>query len=342
MATDPADGQAIAPPLVLEAPPPAVIAPLRDAVIAPVGRGPGFANGVFDRDGRFCGISRTRISENRLTDIPALPSPMPADRLSGRYLFAGIGRHHFGHFLMETASRIWALDGREGLFDGLVILPVPDIDFAAVLRRRMRLFFDLMGCDMAIHLIETPMRIDMLYVPTQGFGHLHWAVGHEAFRRFVRHRIAMTCPAVGPEKVYVSRSKLKYAYQSIDQEERIERLMESAGYSLFHPERHDMRTQCQVYRAARVIVGGDGSAFHLAPFAMADGARVGLIQRRARLAPVEAIADQINAFAAVDLVRLDPLRAAADGSPAPSVGRTGQQPISFRALKAQLEAADLI
>ena len=329
-------------PVSLETVPPPVIERLRDAMVLPVESGRGLANGVFRSGGSFADLSRTRISGNRFTDIPTLPEAPPEDRLAGRHLFVGIGRHHFGHFLVETAARLWALEGSSVRFDGLLILPMPHVDFAAVLRQRIRLFFDLMGCDMPIHLVTKPVLVDELFLPSQGFGHQQWAVGSAVFRRFMRHRIGLTCPADGPDRIYISRSKLKQVFQRVDQEERVERLMAQAGYTVFHPECHDVQVQCQVYRAARHIVGGDGSAFHLAPFAVEGGTRVGLIQRRARVAPVDAIADQISAFAPVDLVRLDPLRRGADGDPPPSVGRTEAQPISFRALKAQLEEAGLI
>ncbi len=331
----------LAAPLTPEHLPPAIIEPLSDAQIAPVTVDEGFAHGIYRADGSFCEISRTRISDSRFTNSSHLPDPDSLKRLEGTYLFCGLGRHHFGHFLMETASRLWALEGREGHYDGLIILTPPKIDFAAVLRRRMKVFFDMMGCTMPIHIVSRPMEVEQLHVPAQGFGHLQWAVGTEAFRRFVRTRVAHACRPMGPEKIYVSRSKLKHVFQHVDQEERIEKLMISAGYTVFHPERHNMYQQCQVYRAAHTIVGGDGSAFHLAPFAMMPKTRVGLIQRRARLAPVNAIAHQIEAFADVDLTRLNPLLRQPDGK-LPSVGRREPQPIAFDALVEQLEQAGLI
>lgn len=328
-------------PLSLASLPPPIIEPLCEAHVVPVG-GEGLANGVFRADGTFCEISRTRLSDNRFTDRPATPHGRPTERLAGTHLFCGIGRHHFGHFLMETASRLWALDGRTPQFDGLILLPIPGIDFAAVLRRRLQIFFDLMGCTMPIHLVQRDMIVERLMVPAQGFGHLQWSVATPPFRRFVRDRIGRSCPPAGPRKLYISRSRLKHLFQHVDQEERIEALMRAAGYTVFHPEQHDMKVQCQTYSAAQMIVGGDGSAFHLAPFAVRPETRLGLIQRRVRVEPVDAIARQIDAFAEVDLVRLNPLHRAADGTLLPSVGRKQTQPIDFDALKAQLEEAGLI
>lgn len=325
-------------PLSLHVLPPAVIEPLREACVMPVAAETGLGNGVFRSDGSFCTLSRTRISESRFTDIPDAPHSSPETRLSGNFLFGGLGRHHFGHFVLETLSRLWALDGRQHLFDGLILLPMPNTDFGAVLRRRMLSVFHLMGVDMPMHLVRTPVTVERLHLPSQGIGHLEWAVGTEDFRRYVRDQIDRNCPAIGPEKIYISRSRLKHANQRIDQEARIEKLMKSAGYTIFHPQRHSIRAQCQVYRAAHTIVGGDGSAFHLAPFALQPETRVGLIQRRQRPEPVDAIANQIKAFTTVDLVRLNPLKKTAEDHLDPDK----PAPLTFRRLKKQLEAAHLI
>ncbi|WP_371227632.1 glycosyltransferase 61 family protein [Roseovarius sp. 2305UL8-3] len=317
--------------------PPPIVEPIADAVVMPVGPEAGIGCGVFRPDGSFCDLSRTRLSRSRFSAIPDHPGTTTRERLTGNYLFAGIGRHHFGHFIMETLSRLWALDGRQDRFDGLILLPMYQIDFGAVLRRRLLSFLRLMGCNMPLHLVRTPMTVDTLYLPAQGFGHMQWATGTGEFRSYVRDRIDRNCPAIGPEKIYVSRSKLKYSHQRVDQEARIEALMKSAGYAIFHPQRHSIRAQCQIYRAAHTIVGGDGSAFHLAPFAMQSETRVGLIQRRTRQDAVESMANQIKAFAPVDLVRLNPIKESATAA-----NKDSAAPISFESLKEQLEAAHLI
>jgi capsular polysaccharide biosynthesis protein len=325
-------------PLSMHQLPPAIIEPLREACVLPVAAENGLANGVFRADGTFCNLSRTRISDSRFTDIPAAPSKTPEKRIAGNYLFGGLGRHHFGHFVLETLSRIWALDGRQHQFDGLILLPMPKTDFSAVLRRRMLSVFQLMGVDMPLHLVRTPITVERLHLPSQGIGHMEWAVGTEDFRRYVRDRIDRNCPAIGPGKIYISRGRLKHANQRIDQEARIEKLMKSAGYTIFHPQRHSIRAQCQIYRAAHTIVGGDGSAFHLAPFALQPETRVGLIQRRLRAEPADAIANQIKAFTTVDLVRINALKDVEEDS----LDENAPDPVKFRRLKNQLEAACLI
>lgn len=330
----PADMTANAPLSPKHLPPP-IIEPVAEARIVPVEQSEELGCGVFRPDGSFCELSRTRISADRFTAQPALPDMRHAERLEGSYLFGGIGRHHFGHFLMESIARVWAMDGRYERFDGLIMLPFQQTDFGSVLRRRLLAFFELMGVDMPLHLVKKPMLVEQLLIPAQGFGHQQWASGTDEFRSYVRGRIAANCPAQGPDKLYISRSRLKHGAQKIDQEERIETIMRAAGYEIFHPQRHSIAAQIRVYRAAKVIVGGDGSAFHMVPFAMQEGARIGLIQRRARDKAVQSIAGQITAFENVDLIRLDALTGTARHSGLPD-------PMDVAALEQALAEARLI
>lgn len=318
------------PPLTPERLPPPIIEPVKNALIVPVEQNEGLGCGVYRADGSFCELSRTRISADRFTARPVRPDPNSAKRLEGTYLYGGLGRHHFGHFLLESLARIWAMDGRQDRFDGLIMLPFTGTDFGSVLRRRLLAFFEVMGVDMPLHLIKTPVIADHLLIPSQGFGHLQWATGHQEFRQYVRAHMAANCPAQGPEKIYIARSRLKHPHQQVDQEDRIEAMMEAAGYTVFHPQRHTIMAQARVYRAARVIVGGDGSAFHLVPFAVEPEARIALIQRRSREQTVQAIANQIKAFADVDLSVLNAL----SGSPAP---QAQPEPIDFEKLRQLLD-----
>lgn len=309
------------------------IEPIADAMVVAVGDGSNAPGGVFRADGSFCELSRTRISRDRLTETPGRPAPEGLEYLRGRYLFGGLARHHFGHFMLETLARLWALGANGQPYDGLILLPMPDMDFAATLRRRVQGFLQDLGCTMPIHLLRAPVMVEHLDVPTQGFGHGDWTIGSPAFRDYVRQRVDLTCPPSGPDKIYISRRKLKHDHQSLETERKIEKLMTRAGYRIVHPQRESLRNQCRLYRAAHTIVGGDGSAFHLVPFAMQPETRIGLIARRDRPDVVESIAMQIEAFAPVNLVRLNPLSTPDDG---------GEPVVSFRRLKRQLERAHLI
>lgn len=114
--------------------------------------------------------------------------------------------------------------------------------------------------------------------------------------------------------------------------------MKKAGYHVFHPQKHSLEEQCARYRASSHIVGADGSAFHLAPFAMKPGTTIGLIQRRRRPEVYSALTTQIRAFCDVDLVKIDALVKHRDPSAHPKTHAS----IDFDMLKTRLEETGLI
>ena len=89
--------------------PPAIVERLQMPLVMPMEAGPDSACGVFRADGSFRQMSRTLLSGARLSGIPQLGDTPFAEIIPGRWLFAGIGRHHFGHFVVETLIRLWAL-----------------------------------------------------------------------------------------------------------------------------------------------------------------------------------------------------------------------------------------
>ncbi|MDA3888354.1 MAG: glycosyltransferase 61 family protein [Allgaiera sp.] len=280
--------------------PEARIAHVERATIVPMPSPQATACGVLDAHGAPVHAARTLLSASRFTPDPK-PSETPATHLPGRWLFAGVGRHHFGHFLLEATPRLWALDHLSARPDGIALIPMAGRDIAAVLRRRLGPLMDILGQGLPVHLVETPVQVDEAIIPSQGFGHLHWTHGTPEARAYMRTHLCAAVPADGPEKLYVSRRRLKSVALQVPREQKIERWMSAAGFTVFHPERHSVTEQIARYRAARVIVGPDGSAFHLAPFVMQPGTCVGLIQRRTRQHVFDAIARQIAVIGEADL-----------------------------------------
>lgn len=275
------------------------------AVLAPpVGDGPPRC-GAFDGQGQFCPDTRTLLSNGALSKAPEHPLSVP-ERLPGTHFYGGLGRMHFGHFLVESAPRLWALDQLPTPPDSVVFLPLPGSNMRAGLNASIRELYAALTGALPIKVMQTPVRVERLIVAQQGFGHGDWIEGTQTFRRFIARRFADTPPFDGPEKIYVSRRKLKAPDHRVDQEAALEDHLAAAGYAIIHPETLDLGTQIETYRAAQVILGGDGSAFHLMAFVLAPHTRVGLIQRRNRPEVIARLTRQIHAFSQVTVDHFDP------------------------------------
>jgi len=313
---------------------------VRDALVAPVLSEGRMASGVFRNDGSFVEASRTLLSRGRLTDTPPCPDPARARALTGRYLFAGLARDHFGHFLLESLGRLWAVPTLDRAPDGILFLPRGAERPLGPLVCQHAALLDALCPGLPLLATTEPLKVEHLIVPEQAFGHQALITATPAFRRFLRARLEAAFPVEGPERLYVSRSRLRGAEKLVDGEARIEKLMRKAGYEIFHPERHDIATQIARYRAARWLVGPDGSAFHLAACVVAPGTRVGLIQRRYRTEVVHSFVDQFAAFAQAETHLINPLLPKSRLSEEDRAENLA--PISFRALSRQLAEAGFL
>ncbi|WP_161594645.1 glycosyltransferase family 61 protein [Marimonas lutisalis] len=287
--------------------PPATLQGFANAIVTPVGDGRDLPCGIFGADGRFAPASRTALSGQRFTGTPVLPHADTVQDLPGRYLYGGLARVHFGHFLVETITRLWALAHLDTPPDAVLFLPMPGRVLRRSLENRLRPLVSAIIGDVPYRQVDTPLRVQELILPTQGVGHLRLSTGTPEYRAFTRTRLEARFAPEGPERLYVSRSRLEGEEKRFDREPEVEEAMADADYDIFHPQEHPLDIQIACYRAARVIVGADSSAFHLAALVMAPGTRVGLIKRRHRNAVFRAIRRQVEAFSQVDLVAFDPL-----------------------------------
>ncbi|WP_317056722.1 glycosyltransferase family 61 protein [Roseovarius rhodophyticola] len=307
---------------------------VRNALVVPVQKGGRLPNGVFRANGTFCEHSRTLLSQSRFTNIPDRPDRKGLMRISGRHLYGGVMRDHFGHFLLESLGRLWAFDHIDDPVDGVLFSPRRSGERLARFNPRYEPLFDALAGEAAPLMFTEPVVVEELLLPSPGFGHQAWIVGTAQFRSAIHSRLTAAFPVKGVKDIYVSRSRLDGSEKAVDKEARIERLMVKSGYEIFHPQEHSIATQIAKYRAARRIVGPDGSAFHLAACVARPDAKITVIQRRRREKIVQSFIAQFKAFGVKDIRLLNPL-VPNDHQSAGAV--EGPAPINFRLLVKQLQ-----
>lgn len=278
---------------------------LEDAIVCPPG--PDKSTGVLAADGGFCAFSRGYQGPRRAAPDPAPPPPEACGRLAGRHLFAGWLRPHFGHFLLESTARLWALDELGEAIDSVVFTPFHAGGLRPA-RDRYTPFLDILTGAKPLTIVKRPVVVERLVVPDPGFGHGNRILGSPRYRAHTRARVAAAVAPEGGERLYVTRSGLMDKRGGIFGETRIEALMAANGYEIFHPQRHPIPEQLARYAAARELVALDGSALHMAAYALRPGARIGMILRR-RAGLLEGLVRQVELFAGAEVVQLDALRA---------------------------------
>lgn len=229
------------------------------------------------------------------------PDPAHLPRRSGRWLYGGIGFHHFGHALIFSTARLWALNHLEQPIDGIVFFDRgQDGQTRPGTTRQLQMQMDAFGIDLPVWTIAQPETIDALVVPEQGISTAEALfTGTPEYRLFIRAAMARK-PAADPayDRVYISRTKLGSHKAGLLFEDQLEAYLEQEGYVVFHPQDHSLDRQIAVYKGASMIIGVEGSAMHLAAFAARDDAKVAVLSRRAQHA--QSFAAQIEAISGAD------------------------------------------
>lgn len=286
------------------------IAHLGRALVLPERKGDAeLACGVLKADGSYCELSRAWIRARKSTPPPTLLPGETITDLPGRYMFGGHCRAHFGHFLVETTARLWALDHIGGKLDGILFLPYrgDDAGISKALAVQQPIF-DLLGITVPVQCHPGVLRAEELFVPELGFGWLKMYSGSPAYRQFMCTRLSAAAEAEGGEKLYISRARLAPARGGILGESVIEENLARAGFEIFHPEQHPLAVQIARYKAARTIVALDGSALHLAAYVLPAEARVAIILRRSS-ANVADYIRQYQGFKGITPEVIDAIRA---------------------------------
>ncbi|MBS0125351.1 glycosyltransferase family 61 protein [Thetidibacter halocola] len=232
-------------------------------IVPPVERAFVQAGGILRANGSYCAQGALWRKNRPLTTPPAPPAADPED-LPGEWLWGGVLWRHFGHFLVESTGRLWALMALPQGVRGVLFIPKSPA-LGTALEGYQRDFFTLAGAP-GVRVLDRPVRPEKLYVPGQGFGLGQIAEGTPHARRWFAEHFARDIAPDGPERLYISRSGLSAGRAKLLCEDRLDRYLEAEDYTVFHPQDHDLATQIARYKAARQVIACEGSAIHL--FAM--------------------------------------------------------------------------
>lgn len=249
---------------------------LEDALATPALANPSdrtFTGCVFDRRGRL--VKAGQRTGRRTYWKPADPEQIgPAESAAavpGRSIYLGHYSTHYGHFLLETLSRFWALD-HGGPYDRVVFHPFTPPGSLQVPFVPADTCFACFGVErQRVLLIDRPMRFEQLVVPTSLV-----EINNDADddQIAIYRRIATFCaeryaePDPSP-RLYLSRKHLN-GYRPIANEEAVEALFASLGFAIIYPEQHHYGRQVALYRGAHILAGVTGSALHNTVF-MSEG-----------------------------------------------------------------------
>lgn len=218
-----------------------------------------FDGAVYDKNGQLYFNSLHRKNGYRNKIAAELPASVQVEVLCGRYVYGGFLQNtHFGHFLVESLSRLWAvshLSRIEGVIFVLRNIEKPPANFVFTILSKLL-------PDKKILLITTPTKVEELVIPDQlGHPRSGYIQGHMRNKNLLQNlRVVDSSSA---KNVYISRSKLKSNEGLFLGEHVLEENLKREGYLIVHPQELTIEEQLRVYTNAKKLVFADGSAFHL-------------------------------------------------------------------------------
>lgn len=259
--------------------------------------------GILRENGSFCAQGAHWRKSRPLTVKPDAPEgKLP--RLPGTWLWGGVLFRHFGHFLVESSGRLWPLGNLPEHIEGILFIPKsPGADFAPEPFHRD--FFELAGVH-RVYQADRALRVDKLYVPGQGFGLGQIIEGTDYARTFFQSRFAQDIAPDGPEKLYISRSKLGRGRGKLLCEDHLDALLADQGYEIFHPQGHDLKTQVARYKAAQQVIASEGSAIHLFAMVARSEQQLAVVARRVSQA-TGFLLRHVRSFAGIEPVLVNTL-----------------------------------
>ncbi len=235
-----------------------------------------FTGGVYSQHGTLCQpAERSHLLSNVRFFPPSTIDPqIPCDEeLSGTTLYLGHYTHFYGHFLMETLARFWALDS-DLKYDHIVFHTLFDNASTSDTFSAAQTAFEAFGINpIQVKIIKKTVKAEKLIVPTKLIAVSDQASPEQAaiYQKLIAHCHNQNSagPETLPKRVYVSRRQLN----SLGNRERFtqneaeaEAVFESHGFTVVYPEQLDFQYQVRLFHAADIVAGLDGSALHNALF----------------------------------------------------------------------------
>lgn len=219
--------------------------------------------GVCDEAGNFVtGHDNSVLNKNEdewFNVYDAYPIPGEMNIVKETVVYGGMIADHFGHFIVESLSRLWwLLDNISCEYKFIFITEECTPDEIA--------YFDyliMLGLKKEnIVILREPTRFDAIIVPEQS---TYLDSGYRLNAMSIYNAIRDSVTPASYEKVYFTRTKLADSY--IVNEEYFEDYFRLRGYEIIAPERLSLKEQVSIMAGVKEFACTNGSLHHHILFA---------------------------------------------------------------------------
>ncbi len=210
-------------------------------------------------------------------------------------VYCGFFIRQWGHFLIETISRLWyLLETKEGIDKYIFVVR---IDESCELSGNYREFFDLLGISDKVAIINRPKTYHKVYVPELGYSRKHYysneyqqifdKVIHEAYKQPSNNKTEW------PERVFLSRNQFSKARETEVGLDMLDNFFTKNGYMIIHPEMISLTELILYLQNATICAAESGTLPHNFLFAQ-QGKECIVIERQAIANEIQANIDVIK------------------------------------------------
>lgn len=247
----------------------------KDATILPLRRFPednllfGRA-GVVDADGEYVELSSV---EHRVQFAYPFSNPEYRDE---RVVYCGYWVKHWGHFLVETVARLWyALEST-----GKLIF-VTDEGKDLSISGNYKEFLELLGVYDRIEIVNKPTQFREVLVPQLGYKRcVYFSDQYRAVFARIADNVVTPEGWTGPDKIYLSRSRLKGASKKEIGHDMLDNYFSKNGYQVIHPQELSLSGLILLLKHCTECAAFSGTLPHNMLFAP-DGSKLVIVERHA-------------------------------------------------------------
>ena len=236
--------------------------------------------GLYDVNGIPIPNGDVAGSLTHSTPLPKSPGHAPEKVVDGPILFAGLAPQQFGHAILNSLGRLWALDH---LPSDTALLYLPQIRAIPARYPYVQPLLNMLGINAQLILHDRPTRYLSLFTAEDDFGERHGGKMTTRMRNWLERRLPPIGPVTKGRKVYFTRSRLGFSAGRFCNEDLLEQLLIAAGYEIVAPELLSLADQVAVMQDAETLVFAESSALHLYGLVQRLEQRVCVIQRRQTL-----------------------------------------------------------
>ena len=178
-------------------------------------------------------------------------------------VYVGFIFNHWGHFLIDFCTRLWAAD----VYPGHKLVFITYEKAHVNLHDNIWRFMELLGIDLKnVLFINQPTKFKKVFVPECAYQTNSY---YSDLYLDLFEKVARNAKQIGIEydKVYFARTAYKAAIDKEIGEESLVNLFKTNGYTIVFPEHLSLDEQIEVIRNSSIIAGITGSVTHNMLFA---------------------------------------------------------------------------